>query len=196
MLHCHVFNDLGHVPLAQWMSVVRSRHRLPRWAAPFMRIKHLVTRRSQYHMHLLSFDPPPGLAHLPTQFAALFSQCAASITAFAGELRRPPMPMRVIAKKSCRAMFESPEKGERATLNPNLSTRLKPASRHPILRIKGPHNGARGYIKRRQVSLGCLFRRHYRTWKAHYETGKDPTTLPHWNCEPEQLKLRDFSVTA
>ena len=36
------------------------------------------------------------------------------------------MPMRVIAKKRCRAMVESPEKGERATLNPNLSTRLKP----------------------------------------------------------------------
>ena len=32
--------------------------------------------------------------------------------------------MRVIAKKRCRAMFEPPEKGERATLNPNLSTRL------------------------------------------------------------------------
>jgi hypothetical protein len=24
-----VFNGLGHVPLAQWMSAVRSRHRLP-----------------------------------------------------------------------------------------------------------------------------------------------------------------------
>ncbi len=36
------------------------------------------------------------------------------------------MPMRVIAKKRCRAMFEPPEKGGRATLNPNLSTRLKP----------------------------------------------------------------------
>ena len=34
------------------------------------------------------------------------------------------MPMRVIAKKRCRALFEPPEKGERATLNPNLSTRL------------------------------------------------------------------------
>ena len=34
------------------------------------------------------------------------------------------MPMKVIAKKRCRAMFEPPEKGERATLNPNLSTRL------------------------------------------------------------------------
>ena len=34
------------------------------------------------------------------------------------------MPMRVIAKKRCRAMFEPPEKGERATLNPNLATRL------------------------------------------------------------------------
>jgi hypothetical protein len=36
------------------------------------------------------------------------------------------VPMRVIAKKRCRAMVEPPEKGERATLNPNLSTRLKP----------------------------------------------------------------------
>jgi hypothetical protein len=36
------------------------------------------------------------------------------------------MPIRVIAKKRCRAMFEPPEKGERATLNPNPSTRLKP----------------------------------------------------------------------
>jgi hypothetical protein len=34
------------------------------------------------------------------------------------------MPMRVIAKKRCRAMVEPPEKGERATLNPNLSTKL------------------------------------------------------------------------
>src|SRR6266487_7063300 len=76
-------------------------------------------------MHLLSFVPPPGLAHLPTQFAARSSHPAA-VTASAGELRSTPMPMRVIAKKRCRAMFESPEKGERATLNPNLSTRLKP----------------------------------------------------------------------
>ena len=36
------------------------------------------------------------------------------------------MPMRVIAKKRCRVMVEPPEKAERATLNPNLSTRLKP----------------------------------------------------------------------
>jgi hypothetical protein len=36
------------------------------------------------------------------------------------------MPMRVIAKKRCRAMFEPPEKGERIALNLNLSTRLKP----------------------------------------------------------------------
>jgi hypothetical protein len=34
------------------------------------------------------------------------------------------MAMRVIAKKRCRAMFEPPAKGEPATLNPNLSTRL------------------------------------------------------------------------
>jgi hypothetical protein len=32
--------------------------------------------------------------------------------------------MSVIAKKRCRAMFEPPEKGERVTRNPNLSTRL------------------------------------------------------------------------
>jgi hypothetical protein len=36
------------------------------------------------------------------------------------------MPMRVIAKKMCRAMVEPPEKGERASLNPNHSARLKP----------------------------------------------------------------------
>jgi hypothetical protein len=35
------------------------------------------------------------------------------------------VPMRVIAKKRCRAMVEPPEKGERATLNANLSTRLR-----------------------------------------------------------------------
>src|SRR5882724_5901252 len=34
------------------------------------------------------------------------------------------MPMRTIAKKRYRAMFKPPEKGERATLNPNLSTKL------------------------------------------------------------------------
>jgi hypothetical protein len=39
-------------------------------------------------------------------------------------MRSIPVPMRVIAKKRCRAMVEPPEKGERATLNPNLSTRL------------------------------------------------------------------------
>jgi hypothetical protein len=33
------------------------------------------------------------------------------------------MPMRVIAKKRDRAMFETPEKGERATLNSNPSTK-------------------------------------------------------------------------
>ena len=65
-----VFNGLGHVPLAQWMSAVLSRHRYHRRAAPCTRIKHLVTCRPQYNMHLLLFVPPPGLAHLPTQFAA------------------------------------------------------------------------------------------------------------------------------
>src|SRR5450432_47261 len=93
---------------------VRSRHCR---AAPCTRIKHPVTCRSQYHMHLLSFVPPPGLAHLPTQFAALFSHSAAPIPASAGELRSTPTkPMRAIAKKRCRGMFEPPEKSERATL--------------------------------------------------------------------------------
>jgi hypothetical protein len=76
-------------------------------------------------MHLLSFVPLPGLAHLPTQFAALFSHSADSIPASAGELRSTPTkPMRVTAKKRCRAMFEPSQKCERANLNPNLSTGL------------------------------------------------------------------------
>jgi hypothetical protein len=59
------FYALGHVPLAQWFRSVTAYHRR---AAPCMRIKHLFTCRSQYHMHLLLFTPLPGLAHLPTQF--------------------------------------------------------------------------------------------------------------------------------
>ena len=43
------------------------------------------------------------------------------------------MPMRVIAKKSCRVMVEPPEKGERATLNANLSTRLNLLFSHQAL---------------------------------------------------------------
>jgi hypothetical protein len=35
------------------------------------------------------------------------------------------VPMRAIVKKRCRAIVEPPEKGERDTLNPNLSTRQK-----------------------------------------------------------------------
>ena len=58
------------------------------------------------------------------------------------------MPMRVIAKSRCRAMFEPPEKGERATLNPNLSTRLKPTFFRPLgggLAIAG-RGGASGAV--------------------------------------------------
>jgi hypothetical protein len=91
------------------MSPVRLHHRR---AASCQRIKHLVTRWSQDHMHLLELVPEPGLAHLPTQFAALFSQCGPSVTASACELKSIPMPMSVIAKKKCRAMFDPPEKGE------------------------------------------------------------------------------------
>ena len=67
-------------------------------------------------MHLLLFVPEPGFAHLPMQFAALSSQRGPSITAFAGELESAPIAISVIAKKRCRAMFEPPEKGERAGL--------------------------------------------------------------------------------
>ncbi len=71
------------------------------------------------------------------------------------------MPMRVIAKKRCRALFEPPEKGERATLNPNLSTRLKPTffSDHPLgsgLAIAG--RGGRAALSRRSSSLGLTTR--------------------------------------
>jgi hypothetical protein len=63
-------------------------------------------------MHLLSFVPAPGLAHLPTQFAALFSHRGASSTASAGELWSTPMPMRAIAKKRGRVIVEPRETGE------------------------------------------------------------------------------------
>jgi hypothetical protein len=58
--------------------------------------------------------------------------------------------MRVIAKKRCRAMFEPPEKGERAALNPNLSTRLN-------LLFSDPALGRRvGYCWSRRASVQCL----------------------------------------
>jgi hypothetical protein len=47
-----VFNGLGHLPLAQWMSAVRSRHRHHRRSASCARIKQLVTCRSQWRTHL------------------------------------------------------------------------------------------------------------------------------------------------
>jgi hypothetical protein len=42
-----VFNGLGHVPLAQWMSAVDPVTAYHRRAAPCARIIHLVTCRSQ-----------------------------------------------------------------------------------------------------------------------------------------------------
>jgi hypothetical protein len=39
-----------------------------RQASPCERIKQMFTCRVQRFMHLLSFVPAPGLAHLPTQF--------------------------------------------------------------------------------------------------------------------------------
>jgi hypothetical protein len=71
--------------LAPVMSAVRRYRDQRRAAASCARIKHLVTRWSQDDMHLFSFVPAPGLVHLPTQFAALFSHRGASITARAGE---------------------------------------------------------------------------------------------------------------
>jgi hypothetical protein len=99
------------------MSEVRLYRDQRRTAASWARIKHLVTRWSQNNMHLLLFVPAPGLAHLPTQFAALFSHRGASIAACAGEYRSAAIPMRVIAKKRCRAIFEPPEKDDRTTLH-------------------------------------------------------------------------------
>src|SRR5450631_1582223 len=59
--------------------------------------------------------------------------------------------MRVIAKKRCRAMFEPPEKGERATPNPNLSTRLN-------LLFSDQALGRRvGYCWSRRASVPRLF---------------------------------------
>jgi len=94
---------------------------------------HLISCRSQ-RKHLLWWPPqspaPPALsAHLPRQFAALSSHCHSC--ASAGEQRSIPVPMRVIAKKSCRVMVEPPEKGAGPS-NLNLSTGPNPA--RPSLR--------------------------------------------------------------
>jgi hypothetical protein len=83
--------------------------RYPCQASPCERIKQMFTCRVQRFMHLLSFVPAPGLAHLPTQFEKLSSHRAADI-ASADALASTPAPMRVIAKRGCRAMFEPPEK--------------------------------------------------------------------------------------
>jgi hypothetical protein len=49
-------------------------------------------------MHLLSFVPPPGLVHLPTQLAARSSHRIAFSSALAGEWRKA-MPMKPARKK-------------------------------------------------------------------------------------------------
>ena len=83
------------------------------------------------------------------------------------------MPMRVIAKKRCRAMVEPPEKGERATLNPNLSTRLKPTFFRSgplggVLAIAGRGGGAalsrRPGLDRRPRHSGSLGDGEARCW--------------------------------
>jgi len=71
------------------------------------------------------------------------------------------MPMRVIAKKRCRAMVEPPEKGERATLNPNLSTRLNLlfSDQGPLgggLAIAGRGGRAALRVCRHNVGLGTV----------------------------------------
>jgi hypothetical protein len=71
------------------------------------RTKQLVTRRSQLCTHLLSPTPAPGLLQNPMQFANRSSHCASSVTACADELSAP-MPIKVIAKKKCRTMVETP----------------------------------------------------------------------------------------
>src|SRR4249919_1089254 len=74
---------------------------------------HLISCQSQ-RKHLLwwpsqSPAPPDLSVHLPKQFAFLSSHdhtCASP-----GELRSTPMPIMVIAKKSCRVMIDPAEKG-------------------------------------------------------------------------------------
>src|SRR6185295_3260634 len=79
---------------------------------------HLISCQSQ-RKHLLwwpsqSPAPPDLSVHLPRQFAFLSSHdhtCASP-----GELRSTPMPITVIAKKSCRVMIEPPRKARATTM--------------------------------------------------------------------------------
>lgn len=73
----------------------------------------------------------------------------AAVTAPAGELRSTPVPMRVVAKKRCCAMVEPPEKGERATLNPNLLTTLNLLFSDQE-KVEGPIRGGFAMKHRRQ----------------------------------------------
>ena len=89
---------------------------------------HLISCQSQ-RKHLLwwpsqSPAPPDLSVHLPKQFAFLSSHD--HTFASPGELRSTPMPIMVIAKKSCRVMIEPPRK---ARAIGNRSTRKRTSSR-------------------------------------------------------------------
>ena len=85
------------------------------------------------------------------------------------------MPMRVIAKKRFRAMFEPPEKGARATLNPNLSTRLK-----PTFFRSGPW--AAGLAIARRGGRAALSHRSSRSQDRMLRDGSDQHSIKPINC--------------
>jgi hypothetical protein len=86
----------------------RHRHHRRR-AASCARTRHAVTLRSQAIMQLFAGNTPPeGLGHR-VQRAARSSHRRGNI-ACAGALSSPAMPMRVIARRRCRAMVDTPEK--------------------------------------------------------------------------------------
>jgi len=98
--------------------------RVHRPIALYARTAQLVARRSQRRRQLLSPTPPPGLLQLPTQFAN-WSSHRASVTAFADELSAP-MPIKAIAKKTCRTMGKLPENDKRASLARIYPNRSRP----------------------------------------------------------------------
>jgi hypothetical protein len=88
---------------------VPARHRHHRRAASCARTRHAVTFRSQAKTHLFDGNAPPwGLGH-SVQRAERSSHRMGN-NACAGELNRPAMPMRVIARKKYRAMVATPER--------------------------------------------------------------------------------------
>jgi hypothetical protein len=85
------------------------------------------------------------------------------------------VPTRVIAKKRCRAMVEPPEKGERDTLNPNLSTRLNlPFSDQGLARrAEGGTPDQYADALTRAIALGWLWRHESGTYVKFTPAGAE-----------------------